>query len=149
MKAIIIILLALNSFLTYGQNITLNQFVDLSNGSLGEVEEFLSARKWEIHNTEKDVVVFMSGDGVKTSSITFLFNLDGGIIWSSITFVPQEGYLQYLEDIKKLGCTLVETKIIEDGIFKTYSNDKYKFGIRIIKADEATKLPIYTIKLSR
>ncbi len=128
---ILLLVFTLITFNSFSQKLSFSEVLKLREMSIGQVEEYLTSRGWglteEIEESQysRAMNVFSFGD---ESFISYYFSTEGvGLI--SVGFYKREEYSQYLAEIKKIGCDMVDSRMEDGDIVKYYSNASLYFKI--------------------
>jgi len=132
-KLILLLPLCMFQIITKGQNITLDQVINLRTKSLAEVEEFLVSKNWEMVQAKEpsDSTLGMatfsydkSGYNNKAASfVRYLYNnATSNLNRISIQINKTSIYSSFLVRLKALGFKLTSSKVKDGAIVKLYKD---------------------------
>jgi hypothetical protein len=123
--------------LTFGQNLTVRQFIDLSKKSLGEVEQEITANNWHffqgVDETEEtfgnakfvyDRPNFKTGD-VGQFFITYYYSQDDSANAIDISFRNKQVYESFMNQLDTLKFKLKSSKTVDGNIIKVFKRGAY------------------------
>ncbi|HFG0566808.1 hypothetical protein LIT56_11205 [Flavobacterium psychrophilum] len=139
MKKIIFLFIFLLSNLTFSQNVTLDELINLRSQNLNEIEEKLALKGWSYENgqepegTKAGKVNFAykksQYDGTAVSFIKYYYSNSSNTRRIDIQISSIDKYNQFLSRVKSLGCKLIDSKITNNDLKKVYQNTKLTFII--------------------
>jgi hypothetical protein len=137
MKKILIIILTFTTSTLFSQNISLEEVITLRTKNLAVVEEYLTAKGWDLINTEvegesslgsMDFAYNKSNYNDKAEAfVTYLYSEKIGRKRISIQMSKKEKYTLFLNQVKSKGVSLIKSKIEDDLIKKVYQNKSLTF----------------------
>ena len=153
MKKTIIVIGCLISSISFGQNLSLNELVNLQKKNIGEVEEFLTSKGWEFikavepklqnksdekgsnYVTISDANLLFAFDKDKNSNranafITYFFiknNDNQNRI--EIQLSNKEKYVDLMNNIHENNTTLKDSYVKNENIIKVYQNTTTTFKV--------------------
>lgn len=135
MKQIFLILTSILFFfiVSKGQNISLDQVVSLNNKSLADVEEFLSAKNWELIKAKEPADGWLGSltfaykkeiyEDKAESFLTYYYSRDSkNSNRTNIQIHSTKTYNVFLARLKSLGFKLLNSYVEDGEIKKTYTN---------------------------
>ncbi|MBU3662403.1 MAG: hypothetical protein FGM41_04300 [Bacteroidetes bacterium] len=140
-QPLLFIMLLLISDKILGQNLTLSQILEIKKMDLGNVEEFLSARNWDIYNIQEV-------EPKDYSTLTFSYNSKKAeevesylTYYHSVYYINKRieiqlhnktKYNEYINSIKGYRCKLINSKVKQGEIIKVYRGATTTFIVRTI-----------------
>lgn len=125
------------SGMTFGQNLTIRQLLDLSKKSLGEVEQEITNNNWfffqGVDETEEtfgnakfvyDRPKFKKGD-VGQYFITYYYSQDDSANALDISFRNKQVYESYMAQLDTLKFKLKSSKTVNGNIIKVFKHRAY------------------------
>jgi len=137
MKQILTCIFAILTSSLLAQNISLDELLNLRTRNVASVEEYLTAKGWDLLSTKKEeetsfgLMIFAykkSNYSDKAESfIKYLYSESANRKRISMQIVKKEKYTNFLNQIKAKGASLVSSKIEDDYIRKVYKNKSLSF----------------------
>lgn len=135
----ILLLVSLNSLEANSQNLTINQLIDLTKKEVGQAEEYLSSRGWEMYKAKspkEDFLGYIIFSYQKStlndkaiSFLTFYFNEYNDDKRVKIQVNSSSKYNEYLSVVKSLGCKLISSHVTDGDLVKVYQGATKTFII--------------------
>lgn len=170
MKKTLLIISFFIELTTFGQNVTLNELIELRKSSIIGVEEFLTLRNWEFVEARKPVEKTIGNVKGTTNEgyITFAYNKDkysnransfiyyfysNDNIYHNRIFFQMSNlskYKEVLNSVKKFNPKLVDSYVNEDGnIEKVYQGKTttFIFTTSVAEGDLNIKSSVYYLTI--
>ncbi|HQW11554.1 MAG TPA: hypothetical protein PK076_00970 [Saprospiraceae bacterium] len=135
MNKILFVLLII-PFFSFSQNLKMSEILEIRGKDIGQIEEYLTAKKWNFIGSEKNNINFSYNQeiyGSKAESFlkVYFISDNSSLNWLSIQIHKKEKYIEYLNDIKSFGCKLIKSEIKEGNLVKTYKGKTLIFEITV------------------
>lgn len=127
------------SIVTFGQNISLDELISLSQKNVVNVEEYLTNKQWKVlsikqgEESKMNVITFSynkSNYSDKAESfIKYLYSEEIGTRRINIQINNTSKYNVYLSSLKAKGVRLIDTKIENGSITKVYQGKTLTFMV--------------------
>lgn len=125
----------------YSQNLTIDEIISLRKKDITEVEEFLNTKKWSLLNANQPdneklgLMAFSFGknefDDKAQAFLGYYFSENSELKRIDFDFFDKIIYNNYLTRIKSLGCKLIDSKVNDGEITKTYQGSTTTIKITI------------------
>jgi hypothetical protein len=150
---LVFIILALVTTSSFSQNLSLDQIVEIRKKNLVQAEEFLTQKGWDFEDgvdSELFTIVYFNyksknKSGQIVANLDFISQGKTQKVRVSVTFLSRDKYSEYINRINEFGCKLLESKIRDSKLIKTYQGSTTTFILESSTAQNDTFTSTYPI----
>lgn len=139
----------------FSQNLYLDELLELRTSNVGQMQEFLLSKNWEIEEIETKesgfIAKFLYHKNNESNTESFLTigtfdkNPEQNILTIGVN--SKENLMIYIKSIKKIGGSLISSKTINEEIISVYKNETNTFKIYSYKAESENQTEFWVYDL--
>lgn len=149
MKILFTLIILFFSLNIFSQNLTLDEVMNLRKKSIANCEEYLTSKNWNLISSKSGKKDYKLGnlifaynknpfDDNAESFIYFYYSDFSDRKRIKIQLIQPQIYNNYIDRIKSFRCKLIDNKVNDDGIVKTYQGATTTFIITISTPKDVT-----------
>ena len=141
MKRILFLLLIIPCF-SFSQNLSMSELLSLRKNNIGLIEEYLTSKKWNFIGSDDLMINFSYnqenyGKAAESFIKIYYYQDDSNLNWLSIQIHKKEKYTEYLNALKSFGCVLIDSKVKDGKLVKTYQGKTLVFEVSLEENNES------------